>query len=290
MNNLPGLFSAGAAPTALSSSSNPNQSNASITAPSFADASVPALVTMFRVAGNKLHRAPQLVAPISQSDRRTCGTLSAQHKFAAFNPPRPSFHMNNIVLVFMISALTVLQGCATTGTYNYQFQPSGVEPVFTLIDSRPDTDKKAEIMSSNISSDQYGIYRLGEDQIVPGRILYLKDKLSENSRYFTAQTNIHVKRFVIYNNMQEIIRRNAGFGLFGAAGVLVGAAIEKPDSGAFIITELVLEIDSRSYSSNVTTPYVINKTKGVSEEEMGTIIKSSMDEAINEILLAFGKG
>jgi hypothetical protein len=90
--------------------------------------------------------------------------------------------------------------------------------------------------------------------------------------------------------MQEIVKGNAGFGLFGAAGVLVGAAVEKPDSDAFIITELALEIDSKSYSSNVTTPYVINKTKGVSEEEMGAIIKSSMDEAINEILLAFAEG
>ena len=290
MNNLPGLLPAGAAPTALSSSSSPNQSNASITAPSFADASVPVLVAMFRVKGNKLHRAPHLVAPISQSGRHTCGTLYAKRQFAAFNLLKPGSYMNKIILVFMISVFAALQGCATTGTYNYQFQPSGVEPEFTLTDSRPETEKKAEIMSSNISSDQYGIYRLGDDQIVPDRILYLKDKLSVNGRYFTAQTNIHVKRFVIYNNMQEIIRRNAGFGLFGAAGVLVGAAVEKPDSDAFIITELVLEIDSRSYSSNVTTPYVINKTKGVSEEEMGTIIKSSMDEAINEILLAFGKG
>jgi hypothetical protein len=198
--------------------------------------------------------------------------------------------MKNIFLAFTISVFAALQGCATTGTYNYQFQPTGVEPIFTLIDSRPEMDRKAEIMSSNIASDQYGIYRLGDNQIVPDRILYLKEKLSENDRYFTEQTNIHVKRFVIYNNMQEIIRRNAGFGLFGAAGVLVGAAVEKPDSDAFIITELALEIDSRTYSSNVTTPYVINKAKGVSEEDMGKIIKSSMEEAINEILLELGKG
>lgn len=197
--------------------------------------------------------------------------------------------MKNIILVFMISVFAALQGCATTQIYNYQFQPSEEEPIFTLIDSRPEMDKKAEIMSSNISSDQYGIYRLGDNQVVPDRILYLKDKLSENGKYFTAQMNIHVKRFVIYNNMQEIIRRNAGFGLFGAAGVLVGAAVEKPNSNAFVVTELALEINSRTYSSNVTTPYVINKAKGVSEKDMGEIIKSSMDEAINEILLEFAK-
>jgi hypothetical protein len=290
MNNLPGLIPTGATPTALLSSSSPSQANASITASSFADASVPALVTMSRVAGNKLYRVTHLMAPASQSNRSTCWTLYAQRQFAALYLLKPGFYMNNIILVFMISVFAALQGCATTGTYTYQFQPSGVEPVFTLIDSRPETDKKAEIMSSNISSDQYGIYRLGDDQIIPDRIVYLKDKLSQNGRYFTAQTNIHVKRFVIYNNMQEIVKGNAGFGLFGAAGVLVGAAVEKPDSDAFIITELALEIDSKSYSSNVTTPYVINKTKGVSEEEMGAIIKSSMDEAVNEILLAFAEG
>jgi hypothetical protein len=290
MNNHPGLILTSAAPTALLSSSSPNQSNVFITGPSFAKVSVTVLVTMFRVAGNKQHRAPHLVTPTSQSCRRTCGALYAQRQFAALNLLKPGLYMNNIILVFVISIVAALQGCATTGTYNYQFQPSGVEPVFTLIDSRPETDKKAEIMSTNISSDQYGIYRLGDEQIVPDRIMYLKEKLSENGGYFTTQTSIRVKRFVIYNNMQEIVRRNAGFGLFGAAGVLVGAAVEKPNSDAYIITEIELEIDTRTYLSNVTTPYVINKTKGVSEKDMGAIIKSSMDEAINEILHEFGKG
>ena len=197
--------------------------------------------------------------------------------------------MKNIILLLSILALHALHGCATSGEYRYQFEPSGMTPDFSLVDSRPEADKKAEIMSSNISSDQYGIYRLGDNQVIPDRMLYLESRLSENQRYFPAQTEIIVKHFVIYNNMQQIVKRNSAFGMFGALGVLAGAAAEKNESEASIITELELEINTRTYSSRVSMPYLIDKYNGVSKEEMGGTIKTSMDKAINEILLVLDK-
>ncbi len=186
--------------------------------------------------------------------------------------------------LFVLSVL-LLQGCATSIQYNYKYQPDGIKPSFSLTDDRPDIDKKGEILSAMITNDQYGIMRLGDNQVIPDRILYLKEQLDAKARDKLSSRNIEVTHFAIYNNMHAYLKRSATLGaLTGGLGVLVDSAVGKKTGDAFIVTELGLTVDSTQYSSRITTPYSINKISGIDKDDLAKNIKLSMDQAIDDLI------
>ncbi len=71
----------------------------------------------------------------------------------------------------------------------------------------------------------------------------------------------------------------------GGLGVLVDAAVGESTADAFIVTEIDLTVASTAYSSRITTPYQISKVSGISKEALAGIIRTSMDAAIDALVI-----
>ncbi len=191
--------------------------------------------------------------------------------------------MKKILSLFVFISVTLLYGCATSKQYSYNYQPSQVTPSFSILDQRPEIEKKGETLSLLATSDQYGIYRFGDDQIIPDRMLYLKEQLEAKSNGKLAGKNIEIKHFLIYNNRQEMLKNMTLAGTFGMVGALIDSAVKK-DADAFIDSTLELTIDSKPYSSHITTGYSENKMSGISNEALAQTIKASMDGVIDNMI------
>jgi len=193
--------------------------------------------------------------------------------------------MQKLLLGILLLTAIILQGCATSARYNYKYQSMGVDPSFIIMDNRPEQEKKSKIMSIWITNEKYGIYRLGDAQVIPDRIMYLKEQLYEKAGEKLASKKIEVNHFVIYNDMHACLTRNAiVLGLTGAIGGAVDAVAVKQTADAFIVTELELTVDSQYFSTRIEMPYIYSKIKGIKKEALAAHIKQSMDEAIAELI------
>src|SRR6266446_450593 len=75
-------------------------------------------------------------------------------------------------------------GCAAAPQYRVDEEASPSESGFDVIDKRDEAQKKPEVMSYLGSSCWYGIFRLGDDQIVPSRLaIFNNTALSSISTY-----------------------------------------------------------------------------------------------------------
>jgi hypothetical protein len=190
----------------------------------------------------------------------------------------------NIVIIALFGLSLLASGCATSKKYNYDCTPKNEKLAFEIQDKRPEKEKQAEIMSLSISSDQYGIYRLGDGQVIPDRILYLSEKISERAEGKLNGKQITVSHFEIFNNQQKAMK---GTALAASLGGLVGAAIYasvSPDVNAFIQVELELNTDGKSYGTKIIKGYTIDTWKGISDEQLANQIKQAMDLAVEDVL------
>ena len=164
-----------------------------------------------------------------------------------------------IILVIKILIIGVLinlfSGCATSVKYQISSvkqinKLSGNNISFNLIDSRNPTDKKAEIMSLSISDCWYGIYRLGDQQILPDRISILSNELEKYFGSRLRDKNISVIKFEIFNNIQSSLRSGAS-APYGAIGDLFNSLScesvldnkKNPNNKPSVIVYLELDID-----------------------------------------------
>jgi hypothetical protein len=103
---------------------------------------------------------------------------------------------------------TVLGGCALPSSVKYNIAEPGSShtQMLTVRDQRSPSQKQFENMSTDILGCWYGVYRLGDEQIVPDRLLYLTSGLTERVRSAIRSQTVTIHRFEIYNNAQRRLR------------------------------------------------------------------------------------
>ena len=123
-----------------------------------------------------------------------------------------------IKLPLLLLWIALLTGCATSIKYKISGDDVVKKSNFELVDKRDESQKKAEIMSLSVTNCWYGIYRLGDDQIVPGRMAILSKELEDNIGRKLEGKKVIVYKFEIFNNLQSGTRDDAAGG--GAAGLM----------------------------------------------------------------------
>ena len=138
-------------------------------------------------------------------------------------------------------------GCATPPTYQISAETIPSKSSFELIDRRDEAQKKSELMSYLISSCWGGIFRLGDDQIVPSRLTFLANELHEKLGPKSQDKKVIVNRFEIFNN--TALSQVSTYGLFGVGS---GSGCESafspdknPDNLPAIVVNVDLEIDGK---------------------------------------------
>lgn len=182
-------------------------------------------------------------------------------------------------------ALSVfVTGCATSMQYNYQYTPTNQALGFDVKDERAQEEKEGEIMSLVITSDQYGIYRLGDDQVIPDRVKYVSELFAAKAADKFSGKTVSIKKFEIFNNQQSALRGNA---LAGSMGGIIGSAIHAaadPEANALIEVNLAIEVDGNNYTTKAIQPYVIDRWSGITKEAIAEEIRKAMDLGADDII------
>ncbi|MCB1615501.1 MAG: hypothetical protein KDI30_05755 [Pseudomonadales bacterium] len=190
------------------------------------------------------------------------------------------------VLALFVIALLTLQGCGTPVPFQYSYQPSGITPAFTLEDARPAADLGAKSLSLIITSDNYGIFRLADNEVQPDKIQFLRDSLSRQQQRLPASSSIVVRRFAVYNNLQQVIKRNNNIGfLTGPLGVAGDISLNPGQLPAAIMAELEFTLAAASTSpatcqAKTGVPYVVDKKTGPNRAEVENAILAAMQQVI----------
>lgn len=183
-----------------------------------------------------------------------------------------------------IAVSVLVTGCATSMQYNYQYTPKNQTLGFEVKDDRAQEEKEGEIMSLVITSDQYGIYRLGDDQVIPDRVKYVSELFASKANARFNGKTVSIKKFEIFNNQQNALR---GSSLAGSLGGIVGAAIHAaadPEANALIEVNLAIEVDGNTYSTKAIKPYVIDRWSGITKEAVAEEIRKAMDLGVDDII------
>ena len=138
-----------------------------------------------------------------------------------------------------------LAGCATPPTYQISgeiLSKSSIE----LIDKRDEAQKKSELMSYLISSCWAGIFRLGDEQIVPSRLTFLAKELDEKLSPKSQVKKVIVNRFEIFNNALSKVSTYGLVGVGSGSGCESAFSPEKnPANLPAIVVNVDLEIDGK---------------------------------------------
>jgi len=141
----------------------------------------------------------------------------------------------------------LMAGCAAAPQYRIEEEANPSESGFEVIDKRDEAQKKPEVMSYLGSSCWYGIFRLGDDQIVPSRLALLTKGLRERLGRQLQGKKVIVSRFEIFNN--TALSSISTYGLLGVgsgSGCESAFAPEKnPRNLPAIVVNVDLDIDGR---------------------------------------------
>ena len=135
-------------------------------------------------------------------------------------------------------------------------------------------------MSLSIMSDQYGQYRLGDDQVIPGRMQYLQEQLQQQAGHLLTSKEIVVESFSILNDIHKPLKRSA------IKGALLGpvAAISASEGDAAVIVNLHISIDSKMISAVSESKYLADiHSPKYNEVQLPENIRHAMDLAIMDI-------
>jgi len=187
--------------------------------------------------------------------------------------------MRNVVLI-ILCVLPFIAGCTPAQQYLIGSQLKDVETnTLSIIDARPDSEKRAEILSLMVTSDNYGIFRIGDGQLTPDRISFLSNALNEQAvEQFSGKT-ITLKHFEIFNNQQKALKKTAGYSAFGVAGAVAFAGVAD-DADAYIEVNLEFSVDDTTFAAKSVTGYRIDKWSGISDDQVATHIQTTMLDAV----------
>ncbi len=166
--------------------------------------------------------------------------------------------INYIKLPLLLIGIALLAGCATSIKYTISGDDIVKKSNFDLVDKRDEVQKKPEIMSLSLSNCWYGIYRLGDEQIVPDRLAILSKELQEKVGQKLEGKKVIVHRFEIYNNVQSQLRGSVVMGSpAGLLGFVITRAIvnnacsavlapeKNPSNKAAVIVDIEVDVDGK---------------------------------------------
>lgn len=125
-----------------------------------------------------------------------------------------------------IVVCSIISGCANSIKYDVGNLSPGGPSTLEVVDRRDADQKKPKIMSASVSNCWYGIYRIGDEQVVPDRLRILASELEEKLGEKAKGRKLVVNRFEIYNNIQRELRKAAVASSFGLLGALMMKHIE----------------------------------------------------------------
>src|SRR3989442_7851457 len=141
----------------------------------------------------------------------------------------------------------VMSGCAAAPQYRLEKEANTTECGFEVLDKRDEGQNKPGLISYLASSCWYGIFRLGDDQIVPSRLALLAKGLREGLGGQLQGKKVIVSRFDIFNN--TALSSISTYGLLGVgsgSGCESAFAPEKnPRNLPAIVVNVDLDIDGR---------------------------------------------
>ena len=147
----------------------------------------------------------------------------------------------------IVIGLLFLSACGTKPVVleGYQDHPSPVN--FKIVDSRPALDKTSERLSAWVTSCNYEIHRIGDEQTVPSRLAILQRDLEEALGNKLRNATMTVTQYrIFYNNRAAMLGQVNGFATGVVPSLLTSAGGDCPKehtSGGWYA------------ASEVTTPY-----------------------------------
>ncbi|MGW8157403.1 MAG: hypothetical protein ACWGKN_02600 [Desulfoprunum sp.] len=192
--------------------------------------------------------------------------------------------MKKIICCSVLAAMLMTSGCAGSRKYAYNYQAPPQAVSCSIIDSRPEQEKKGEVLSMLVSSSNYGIYRIGDSQLIPDRITFLKDKLEAAPGGKLQGKAVTVTHFEILNNLQKHLRSSVAFGAVGGiAGGLIYAGVTD-DPTALIDVNLEISVDGKPVGAHVAHGYNFGKWEGATDEIVAREIHLAMNKAVEVVI------
>lgn len=198
----------------------------------------------------------------------------------------------------LVLATVILTGCTMHPVVSLPDYEDSTSQSITIIDERSEDEKRTEVLSLLITDCSYGIARIGDDNVKPNRLEYLKQRLSGVESISTSK--ITVKEFSIYRNHQINLRGGVDPDAEGiVAGILErlecfsdstyagGYNIEENPKGVnAAIVKIVVDVDGQIFESRAI--HLAPETPGAFPEAhdvWADVIKSTTVEAV-DILIA----
>jgi len=171
-------------------------------------------------------------------------------------------------------------------------------------------------MSASITNCWYGVYRLGDDQIVPDRLALLGQTLQSAYGDRLAGKTVEVKRFEIFNNYQAALRgtgsassptQPAAYGLSNsnATGWVVGGVVtsvigaftcqaslapdKNPKNLPAIIVDVDLVVNGKRVVGNVVQIDPLGKEEGARGDFTRERVKRALLATMNQTREEVGK-
>jgi hypothetical protein len=116
----------------------------------------------------------------------------------------------------------LLSACAITPP-KVAVNDLGKSQVVAFQDAHPAEENKREVFSYLITSERYGIFRLGDISTDPSAMRLLQHRVYEHFGD-SAPINVKVHHFVVYQNMQGSLRAGALGSVFGAVGAMIASS------------------------------------------------------------------
>jgi len=160
------------------------------------------------------------------------------------------------ILSALLVCSSLVMGCASSVKYQIDQEGLGTTSRFELIDNRDTTQKTSETMSLSIMNCWYGIYRLGDDQIVPSRLVILSKALEDSLGPKLQGKKVIINRFEIFNNMQSLLRGASSTSIIGAIFVPRACtdafALElNPSNASAVIVIVDIDIDGKKIKDKI---------------------------------------
>ncbi len=129
----------------------------------------------------------------------------------------------------------ILSACASAPAPKFAVNDLGKSQTVTLQDLHPEEENKREVFSYLVTSERYGIFRLGNISTEPSAMRLLQHRVYE---HFGAASpvNIKVHHFVVYQNLQGSLRAGAVGSVFGAVGAVIASSTVNNDLGGSVST------------------------------------------------------
>jgi len=170
-----------------------------------------------------------------------------------------------------------------------------------LVDNRAAVQKKSEIMSYSKSNCWFGIYRVGDEQIIPDRMKVLSNNLDAKLAEKIAGKKVTVTRFEIFDNLQAKMKKPIAAMSFGKIKIVPSsqeiraggcddafALDQNPENISSVIVFIDVDVDGKIIKDKIVQlePKVIGNEDGrgpTVRERIQKGVSKAIEEVVNRI-------